>query len=230
VTIEIRPGQSSYASFTHNGVTTRSYGSWTGSFVFAGAAPIPGSPGGGGGGGSTTTTTTTAGGAAPPATGTPTGTVLVNGRPFTGGPIPYNSTVDVTKGRLLLKTDTGSVTVNGAGGVSAVFKLLRGTDNKKPIVELRLTKGNFGVCPKRKKSSVTRAAAVTVRQLWGSGKGRFRTRGRYASATIRGTNWLTADRCDGTFVRVRQGVIQVADLPKRTQVTVRAGRTYLARP
>jgi hypothetical protein len=70
------------------------------------------------------------------------------------------------------------------------------------IVELRLTAGDFSVCPKRKESSASRLAATTVRQLWGNGKGSFRTRGRYATATVRGTNWLTADRCDGRQVRV----------------------------
>jgi hypothetical protein len=49
--------------------------------------------------------------------------------------------------------------------------------------------------------------------LWGSGKGQFRTKGRYAAATVRGTIWLTADRCDGTFVRVRRGVI-VSNIPR----------------
>jgi hypothetical protein len=156
--------------------------------------------------------------------------VLVNGRPFTTGTIPYNSTVDVTNGKLLLKTDTGSLTVTGASGITAAFKLIRGTDNKKPIVELRLAKGDFSVCPKRKKSSAARLLATTVRQLWGNGTGSFRTRGRYAAATVRGTNWLTADRCDGTQVRVAKGVIQVSDLPQRRQVTVRAGRSYLAKP
>ncbi len=34
VTIEMRPGQSSYESSTRNGVTTRSYGSYSGSYVF----------------------------------------------------------------------------------------------------------------------------------------------------------------------------------------------------
>ena len=111
-----------------------------------------------------------------------------------------------------------------------MFVLLRGTDRKKAIVELRLTRGNFSVCPKRKTSSAARATATVVRQLWADGKGSFRTRGRYASATVRGTNWLTADRCDGTLTRVVRGVIGVADLPKRTQVTLRAGRSYLARP
>jgi hypothetical protein len=227
VTIEIRPGQSSYVSFAHNGVTTRSFGAWTGSFVFAGAARIPGSPGGGG---PPSTTTTTPTGTAPPATGTATGTVLVNGRPFTSGTIPYNTIVDVTKGTLLLKTDTGSLTVNGASGITAAFTLVRGTDNKKPIVELRLAKGDFSVCPKRKPKSARATGTTTVRQLWGDGTGSFRTRGRYAASTVRGTNWLTADRCDGTLTNVKRGVIQVSDLPKRKQVTIRAGQSYLAKP
>ncbi len=185
-------------------------------------------PGGGGGGG--TTTTTPSGGAAAPPTGTATGIVLVNGTPFTSGTIPFGATVDVTSGRLVLLTSTGQLAVNGAGGVSAVFKLLRGVDKKKPVVELRLVKGDFGVCPKRKTSSVARTTATVVRQLWGDGKGSFRTRGRYASATIRGTKWLTADRCDGTQVKVSRGVLGVADFPQRRQITLRAGRSYLARP
>ena len=189
-----------------------------------GAAAVP--PGGGGG-----TTTTGGGGSATPPTGTTTGTVLVNGRPFTSGPIPYDSTVDVTDGTLKMTADTGTITVSGEG-VPAAFKLLRRTDKKKPIIEMKLVKGDFSACPKRKKSSAgqTTAATTTVRQLWGQGKGQFRTRGRYAAATVRGTYWLTRDRCDGTLVKVAQGVIQVNDIPKRTQVTVRAPKSYLAKP
>jgi hypothetical protein len=185
------------------------------------------SPGGGGGG---TTTTTPGGGTAPPATGTPTGTVLVNGRPFTGGQVPYNSTVDVTRGSLALRTDTGTITVTGAGRVTAAFVLTRATDRGRSIVELRLARGNFAACPRRKTRSASQAApTATVRQIWGNAKGRFRTRGRYSVATVRGTNWLTADRCDGTLTRVRQGVVQVSDPPGKL-VTVRADGSYLARP
>jgi hypothetical protein len=189
-------------------------------------------PGGGGGTTPTTTTTTTTTTPAPPATGTVTGTVLVNGRPFTGGTIPYGSKVDVTKGTLVLKTDTGTLRLFGAAGVHAAFVLARGTDNKKPIVELRLIGGDFSVCPKRKTKSARQPTATspTVRLLWGSGKGQFRTKGRYAAATVRGTIWLTADRCDGTFVRVRRGVILVSNIPRTRPVTLRAPKTYLAKP
>ncbi len=232
VTVEVRPGQTAYYAFTYNGVTSKAYHQWSGSFIVSGAPRIPGSPSGappGGGGGGGSTTTTSGGGAGAPPTATPTGTVLVNGRPFTSGTIPYNAVVDVTQGTVLLKADVGTLKVSGADGISAVFVLVRGREGKKPVVELRLTKGDFGVCPKRKTSSA-RAAGTTVRQLWADGKGSFRTSGRYASATVRGTNWLTSDRCDGTNIKVRRGVIQVVDRPQQRQVTVRAPRSYLARP
>ena len=46
-----------------------------------------------------------------------------------------------------------------------------------------------------------------VRKLWGDGRGRFRTRGRYGAATVRGTKWLTRGplrRHEGAR-RARQG-------------------------
>jgi hypothetical protein len=232
VTIEIRPGAGSYASFTHNGVTSAEFGPFTGSFVFPGAPPIPGSPGAGGGGGGGTTTTTPSGGGgnATPPTATTTGTVTVNGQPFTTGTIPFGATVDVTRGSVTLTSNVGTLKVAGAGGITAAFVLVRGKDAKNSVVELRLAKGNFSVCPKRKTSSVSQTPATTVRQIWGDGKGRFRTKGRYSSATVSGTRWLTADRCGGTFTRVQRGVIRVNDFPNRRQVTLRAGRTYLATP
>jgi hypothetical protein len=169
-------------------------------------------------------------GATPPATGTATGTVLVNGSPFTSGTIPYGATVDVTNGTVSLGTDTGSVLAYGAG-IAASFVLGRGTENKKPVVELRLTGGTFGSCTKRSTSGAATGAAPakTIRQLWSKAKGRFRTKGRFASATVRGTVWLTRDRCDGTLVQVKQGIVQVADLVKRKNVLVRTGKSYLAK-
>jgi PKD repeat protein len=186
------------------------------------AQVVAGGPGGSGGGSTT----------APPASGTQTGTVLVDGRPFTGGRIPYGSTVDVTHGRLRLHTDAGTVTLYGEAGVHAAFVLTHGTDRGKPIVVLQLTGGDFGVCPKRTTKSAREPGSVkkTVRALWGNAKGHFRTKGRYAAATIGGTIWLTADRCDGTLVQVRRGVVRVSDLPLRKQVSVRAGGSYLAKP
>ena len=170
--------------------------------------------------------------AAPPGgavRGTPTGTVLLSGRPFAGGRVPFGKRVDVTKGTLRLTTATGTLLVSGRGTV-AIFVLVRGTDKGKPVVELRLAGGNFGACKRALAAfSATSPPPKVVRHLWAKGKGRYRTRGRYAAATIRGTEWLTADRCDGTLVRVTQGRVEVADLPLKKNVLVRAGKSYLAK-
>jgi ferric-dicitrate binding protein FerR (iron transport regulator) len=68
-----------------------------------------------------------------------------------------------------------------------------------------------------------------VRRLFGDGKGSFRTRGRTAAATVRGTRWGTQDRCDGTLVIVQRGRVSVRDLVRHRTVLVRAGHAYLAR-
>jgi hypothetical protein len=174
----------------------------------------------------------TAGASVPgPVTGTPSGTVLVNGKPYTGGPIPYGSKVDVTKGKVKLKADVGTLTASGGGGITTQFTLLRRTAAGKPIVELRLSGGDFGACKKARRASSIAAVKPpkTVRRLWAKGKGSFRTTGKYASGTVRGTSWLTEDRCDGTFVTTRQGIVAVFDFVLKKTVLVKAGQSYLAK-
>ena len=68
-----------------------------------------------------------------------------------------------------------------------------------------------------------------MRRLFGNGKGRFATQGRYSSATVRGTRWLTQDQCNGTLTRVLRGIVLVRDFTKRKNVNVRAGHSYLAK-
>jgi hypothetical protein len=66
-------------------------------------------------------------------------------------------------------------------------------------------------------------------KLWGNGKGKFRTTGKYSSATVRGTIWLTQDECDGTLTKVKRGVVQVRDFKRKKTLTVKTGHSYLAR-
>jgi hypothetical protein len=162
-------------------------------------------------------------------TATVTGTVTVNGAPFTGGKIAYGSTVDVTHGSVTMTTTVGTLRASGPGRVTAAFVLLLTTVGGKPLVELRLAKGDFSVCPKGTSAKARVGAATVVRGLWGEGKGDFQTRGRFATATVRGTHWLTDDRCDGTWAHVVAGVVQVSDFVTHTTVTVRAGHTFLAK-
>ena len=68
------------------------------------------------------------------------------------------------------------------------------------------------------------------RKLWGSGKGNFRTEGNNGSATVRGTIWLTEDRCDGTFFKVRRGVVTIRDFGADETFPLGKGKSYLAQP
>lgn len=66
--------------------------------------------------------------------------------------------------------------------------------------------------------------------LWGhDNHGRFRSHGRGSIATVRGTTWLTEERCSGTFTKVKHGKVAVRDKRRHRTVLVRAGHGYLAR-
>ena len=77
-----------------------------------------------------------------------------------------------------------------------------------------------------------RSAAQSIRRrLRASARGRFRTRGRHSAATVRGTVWLTADRCDGTLTPGDPRPSGGARLPAaRGRSSLRAGKSYLAQP
>jgi hypothetical protein len=46
---------------------------------------------------------------------------------------------------------------------------------------------------------------------------------------VRGTAWGMQDRCDGTLTKVQRGRVVVRDFRRRRNVTVRAGKSYLAK-
>ena len=103
---------------------------------------------------------------------------------------------------------------------------------QKGLTELRLKGSSFRRC--RTRGSAARAGAAqlsrrTVRRLRANARGRFRTRGRNSSATVRGTVWTTTDRCDGTLTKVTRGRVAVRDFRRKKTVLVRAGKSYLAR-
>lgn len=135
--------------------------------------------------------------------------------------IPIGSVVDVRHGTVSLTTTSGTAVF-----YAGVFQLLQ-THAARAVTELRLYGANFRTaCARTVARTAARRNHKLVRSLWGDGSGRFRTRGRYASATIRGTQWLTQDRCDGTRVRVKRGAVTVRDLVKRISVIVKAPKSY----
>jgi hypothetical protein len=108
------------------------------------------------------------------------------------------------------------------------------------MTDLILEGGDFSACSRASGHGghVARAAQAgprvkssrVVRSIWvADHHGHFRTHGQNSVATVRGTNWLTADRCDGTLTRVKQGKVSVRANHKRRGVLVTAGHAYLAR-
>lgn len=159
------------------------------------------------------------------------GTVLVR-LPGTAGFVELDGAAQVPVGSQL-DTTAGAVDVTISRGAAldtsefydGVFTILQA--NASALGELRLEGGDFFQCLP---SLRVLAKRRPVRKLWGSGKGRFRTRGRYSSATVRGTKWLTQDLCEGTLVTVEEGTVVVRDISRRRNIVVRAGRSYLAEP
>jgi hypothetical protein len=150
--------------------------------------------------------------------------------------IPMGSQVQTTHGKATLITASnltgGQQAANFYGGLFTISQHRA----PRPVTELTLGGGHFGVCSKRASRRGKQGAAAkrkhsdkVVRRLWGNGKGHFRTKGNHASAGVRGTIWLTEDRCDGTLVRVRRGTVRVRDFVRARTVLVRTGQSYLAR-
>lgn len=161
---------------------------------------------------------------------TVSGSVLVNGTPLTAGQqIPVNATVDATRGVVTMTSasPTGSLqTANFSGGV---FKVIQ--SGPKASTQLTLSGGNFAVCKTKARRTIAAKPKkkTVVRSLWGNGTGTFVTNGRYAAATVRGTIWLTQDRCDGTRIAVQRGIVAVFDRRLHKTILVSAGHTYLAK-
>jgi hypothetical protein len=144
--------------------------------------------------------------------------------------IPVGSVIDTRKGRITITAAQGKGRTASADFFAGLFKLTQ-TKGKKPATTLRLTEKLS--CPKRHHRASAAAKKPKKkpksRHLWGSGHGRFTTRGSYSAATVRGTRWLVRDSCRTTTTRVTAGVVSVRDFVKRKTVLLRKGKRYVAR-
>ncbi len=151
--------------------------------------------------------------------------------PLTGGQqIPVGSLLDTSRGTVRLSSAANARGAVQTGDFSAGIFQVAQSRSGGGLTDLNLSGGSFSRCAAGagKRAVATRSSRV-VRRLRGKARGRFRTRGRYSAATVRGTDWTVADRCDGTLTSVRTGVVVVRDFRKHRNVTVRAGHSYLAR-
>jgi hypothetical protein len=149
--------------------------------------------------------------------------------------VPVGTTVDTTAGRVgLTSADPGPQPARLQTGqfFRGIFQV-RQSRAAGGLVDLVIRDNTpRAVCVKGTPPGTAGAAAVNPRVLGllrGTAKGRFRTTGRFAAATVRGTDWGVRDRCDGTLTVVRQGVVVVRDFRLHRDVIVRAGQSYLAK-
>ena len=142
--------------------------------------------------------------------------------------VPVGSVVDASHGVVELTTardETGTPQTGTFWG--GQFKVSQRAEAGH-WTELKLVGGSFASC--KASAKVSAAGRRRVRQLWGrDNRGRFRTRGRGGHATVRGTRWLTRDRCDGTLFKVTEGAIDVKRKGRRGKVRVNAGERFLAK-
>ena len=117
---------------------------------------------------------------------------------------------------------------------SALFETLRAGDvdvsegsSRRGPTRIALPSGRLKGCSSG--ARVSRVSRRTIRRLRGRGRGRFTTSARFSAATVRGTDWTIAERCDGTLTRVRRGTVVVRDFRRRKTVVLRSGESYLAR-
>jgi hypothetical protein len=138
--------------------------------------------------------------------------------------VPLGATIDVKKGRIELSSvPSRTAAVERVQLYSGMFRV----GQPGAITEFTL---NEPLASCKKRGARSAAAKPKSRKLWGDGKGKFRTRGQYASATVRGTDWLVQDSCSGTLTRVTEGSVIVRDLVKKKNIVLRKGKRYTARP
>ena len=140
------------------------------------------------------------------------------------------SLLDARNGAVRLESARNLKGATQAGVFHGTVFQVRQRRNAVPVTDLVLRGGSFGSCRREARGAIAGISRRRTRGLWGRDRGgRFRTRGRHGAATVRGTEWLTQDRCDGTRYAVRRGSVAVRDprLPRR--VIVRAGEDYLVR-
>ena len=154
--------------------------------------------------------------------------------------IPTGSQVDALHGSLKMVSATGSVgktqTATLAGGI---FNLSQDrTGITKGLTDFNLVENAFkgapsyGLCNAKHKATdatIAKLSSKTLQLLKVSGHGKFRTTGRYSSATVRGTIWTIADRCDGTLTHVIRDTVLVDDFVRHQTILLHAGQSYLAK-
>jgi hypothetical protein len=155
--------------------------------------------------------------------------------------IPVGSRIDARRGTLRLVARTGlarhTQSVRLSGGLFTVAqskaKITKG------LTTFTLNSGGFSGAPsyrgcpvfgKRPFAKGSKKPPATVIQTLHATDhhGKFKVHGRFSAGTVRGTDFTTTERCDGTLTTVHRGTVDVLNYRTRKTIAVRAGHFYLA--
>ncbi len=171
--------------------------------------------------------------------------------------IPFGSVIEATRGTVSVttaepngKAQTGQffqgefILRQGPNGL-VIAELTGGNFSVCPTARERAHKAGVGGAFAARVgalagSSAARAAAPyaqkaaasgshVVRKLWANAHGKFSTKGNYAAGAVQGTEWLTEDLCDGTYIKVTRDKVAVTNLVNHRKVEVKVGHHYLAK-
>ena len=148
--------------------------------------------------------------------------------------VPVGSTLDTTEGVVKLATAEATTSKQQLGEFTAgIFTILQAR-KQKGLTNLTIVNASpKTVCAtvgkKAQAASTKHLSHKVLGLLKGSAHGKYTTNGTYSAATVRGTIWSVANRCDGTLTAVTRGVVSVRDLVRRKTITLRAGQHYLAK-
>jgi hypothetical protein len=144
----------------------------------------------------------------------------------TPGEFPVGTTIDASHGTVgidaVTLTPDGPGTVGHASVTGGIFVVAQDpAPGSEPTLQL---KRSFRPCGGARAARIPDPdARMRVRV-----RGRFRSVGGYGSAAGRGTYWMLHDRCDGTTIKVYEGLVLVHDNLRNLDLVIRAGRCYLA--
>ena len=145
--------------------------------------------------------------------------------------IPVGSFINTRRGRVRMQSAVNRAGKRQTGDFfSGLFQVRQSRKvSSRGLTDLVLKGSSFRRCRTASARRASASASRTIRRLRANARGRFRTTGRNSSATVRGTAWGMIDRCNGTLTRVTRGRVVVRDFRRKRNITVRAGKSYLAK-
>jgi hypothetical protein len=152
--------------------------------------------------------------------------------------IPVGTVLDATHGDVMLTAALDRAGHTSTGSFySGAFRITQHVVSGSELTVLTLTGPKPTGCRARRASAAgaRRASAAKrkphhARKLWGNATGGYSTVGSYASATERGTTWLTEDTCAGTVIEVTTGSVQVDDFRHHRTFIIGAPHSSLVAP